>query len=280
MAKLSFSFFSLSYNYLGGIMKKYYQIIGLLGIMFLSFYYTERIANIVLNKRPLMIKINEEKDNYKIESVSAVIEGDYIIPGLFGREVNVKDSYYKMQRIDAFNKYYLVYEDIKPEVSIEDNKDKIIRKGNPKLSQVALVFEGESNLTNYLKSENIKASLLVDLKTYQKNSYFEQINNDLNNFKALENNLNLNKENKHVCVLNSNIKEICIKYHNYLVEPLLVFNNNNLIDIKNKIDKGSIILVKDNVSLDSLKLIIREINFKDLKMVYLSDLIREDYLNN
>ena len=42
-------------------MRKYYQYFGLALIMVFSFYYTDMIANIVLNKDPLMIEINKEK---------------------------------------------------------------------------------------------------------------------------------------------------------------------------------------------------------------------------
>ena len=35
-------------------MRKYYQYLGLALIMVFSFYYTEKIALIVLNKNPLM----------------------------------------------------------------------------------------------------------------------------------------------------------------------------------------------------------------------------------
>ena len=47
--------------------------------MVFSFYYTEEIATLVLNKNPLMIKINNEKNNYNIKSVNAIIDGNYII---------------------------------------------------------------------------------------------------------------------------------------------------------------------------------------------------------
>lgn len=65
-------------------MRKYYQYLGLALIMVFSFYYTEKIALIVLNKNPLMQEINQEKVNYEEAFVNASIEGDYIIPGING----------------------------------------------------------------------------------------------------------------------------------------------------------------------------------------------------
>ena len=88
-------------------MKKYYKMFGIALIMAFSFYYTERISLIVLNKSPLMITINEEKEKYSIKSVNALIDGNYIIPGVNGIEVNARDSYYRMQELEIFDKYYL-----------------------------------------------------------------------------------------------------------------------------------------------------------------------------
>ncbi len=243
--------------------------------MVFSFYYTEQISLIVLNKNPLMITINEEANNYNITSVNALIEGDYIMPGINGLEVNARESFYKMQEIDVFNKYFLVFNQVKPNISLEDNKNKIIKMGNKNLNKVSFILEKENDLSNYLKNNNIKASLLVDIDSYKKDSYFEVINNEVNGFKALENNLNLNKNNKHICVLNNGNKDICLKNKNYLIEPTIILNANNFIDIKNKIDKGSIILIKENVSLTYLKMLIKEINYKGLDIVYLSEIISE-----
>ena len=47
----------------GDLMRKYYQYFGLALIMIFSFYYTEKIALIVLNKNPLMQSIEEQKES-------------------------------------------------------------------------------------------------------------------------------------------------------------------------------------------------------------------------
>jgi len=106
-------------------MKKYYKMFGIALIMAFSFYYTEQISLIVLNKSPLMITINEEKEKYSIKSVNALIDGNYIIPGVNGIEVNARDSYYRMQELEIFDKYYLSFDQVKPNISLEDNKDNL-----------------------------------------------------------------------------------------------------------------------------------------------------------
>ena len=244
--------------------------------MIFSFYYTEKIALIVLNKNPLMQSIEEQKISYEEDYVNAVIDGDYIIPGINGLAVNTRESFYEMQEINTFNHYYLVFEQVKPEISLEDNKDKIIRKGNTKLKQVSLILSSESDISKYLQDNQYKADLLVDKSSYEKNSYFEVINHEVEAFSSLENTLNLNKENKRICVINEKNYDICLKNKNYLVEPTLILTSNNYIDVKNKLEKGSIILIDSQAILSDVKLLLKEINYKNYDIVYLSELISEE----
>lgn len=248
-------------------------------IMAFSFYYTDQIATIVLNKNPLMQSIKEQKANYEVSSVNAIIDGDYIIPGINGLEVNAKDTYYNMQKLEVFNKYYLVYEQTKPEVTLEKNKDKIIKQGNPKFRQISIILEEENNISDYLKSEKIQANILVTVATYQKNNYFEPINNEINGFKSLENSLNISKENKKLCIISENNKDLCKKNKSYLIEPTLFLKDNNLINVKNNIQNGSIIYISKNAHLSDVKLLLKEIKYKDLNVVYLSELISEENKN-
>lgn len=248
--------------------------------MAFSFYYTEKAAEIVLNKNPLMVTINEEAKNYNVEFVNAQIKDNYIIPGLNGLMVNAKESFYKMQESDIFNKYFLVYNQVKPDISLEDNKDKIINKGNSKLKKVSLILESNGEIGEYFKNKEIKADLLVTLDTYKAKGFFENINNDFSNFKSLENTLNLNKENKHICVVNDNNLEICKKNKKYLVEPTLTLKNANLSEVRKYVDSGSIIFISSRANLSDVLLILKEINYKDLEIVYLSELIDEKRILN
>lgn len=256
-------------------MKKYYGYFGLALIMVFSFYYTEQISTLVLNKNPLMMTIKEQADNYNVKSVNAEIIGENIIPGINGLYVNSRESFYAMQSEDIFNEYYLVFEQKKPDVTLEDNKDKLIISGNPNIRQVTLILETENEVSEYLKLNEFKASLLVDMNTYKDKNYFESLNNEIVGFKSLENNLTLNKENKHICVVNTDNKEICQKHKNYLVNPSLRLNNSNLLDIKKNLKNGSIIIIGDTATLSDVKILLKEIKYKDLELVYLSELISE-----
>ena len=259
-------------------MRKYYQYLGLALIMVFSFYYTEKIALIVLNKNPLMQSINEEKKYYEEEFVNAEIKGDYIIPGINGLVVNTRESFYNMQEIDAFNHYYLVFEQVNPDISLEDNKDKIIKQGNKRQKKVSLVLEKNNLVSDYLQENQYRASILVNVSTYEENNYFEVINNEVSSFESLENILNLNKENKHICVVNDGNYDICLEHKNYLVEPTLTLDSTNYIDVKNELDSGCIIFITSKARLSDVKLLLKEIKYKNYDVVFLSDLISESIL--
>ena len=166
-------------------MKKYFEYFGLALIMVFSFYYTDKIAAIVLNKNPLMITIKKEAENYNVASVNAIIEGDFITPGINGLVVNAKESFLSMQELDKFNNYFLVFDQKKPDVSIDNHKDKIIKRGNRKLKQVAFILEAENEVSTYFSTNNLKAAMLFKLDTYKRNSGFLVINNEVEGFKSL-----------------------------------------------------------------------------------------------
>ena len=256
-------------------MKKYYEYFGLALIMLFSFYYTEQISSIVLNKNPLMIAIKEKERDYEISAVSAIIDGDTIIPGIRGQKVNSRESFYRMQENNVFQDTFLVFDKIKPEISLEDHKDKIIKKGNPKLKKISFISENEGNISNYFKANKIPLSLLVTVETYKSKSYFEMINNEVTNFKSLENSLNLNKENKHICIINTSNKDICLKNKNYLVEPEYRLTGSNLTETKKGILNGGIIYLTKEAKLDDVIYLLMLAKYKGLTIVNLSELITE-----
>ena len=182
-----------------------------------------------------------------------------------------------MKAFGIFNEYYLVFDNIKPEISLEDNKDKIIKQGNKEKKAVAFLLEdGSEQIKNYLKENKIPASLLILESTYQNNSYFEQINNDKLKYKNVDSLLNKNNQNKNICYVKTMDRNVCQKDQKYLVEETFVLNSNNLVEAKKNLESGSIIFIQKNVSLEHLKLLIKEIGFKGLKMTTVSDLISEN----
>ena len=66
---------------------------------------------------------------------------------------------------------------------------------------------------------------------------------------------------------------------NYLVYdsvvPSITLKNSNVVSSINMVEKGSIILIDNNLSLDNFKIFLKSIKSKDLKIVYLSEIIKE-----
>jgi len=257
-------------------MKKFYKIIGLTSIMLFSFYYTEKIAIIMQNKSPIMQSINEVADDYTVSATNATIEGNYITPGIFGRMINKTKSFVNMKSFGIFNEYYLVFDKIKPDISINNNIDKIIKKGNKEKKSVAFLLENNQEIINYLIENNIDASILVTEEDYNKNNFLEQINNDKEKYNNVESLLNKNNQNKNLCYIKNLSIEFCKKQKKYLVEESFSLNSQNIVEAKNSIESGAIILIKETANLEEFKLLIKEINFKGLKIVKLSNLIDEN----
>ena len=257
-------------------MKYLFKYIGLGIFIVMAFYYTERFTNVVIRNSSLVNVINEESKNYNISPVSATIEDDYIIPGLNGYSVNVLKSYNNMRYLDTFNSYYLAYDKVTPNVSLENNKDKIIKYGNKNKNGVALIIKDNLDIITYAKEKEIKITRLVDRHTYDISETYEQINNEVEEYNKVEKMLNNGNRNKNICFINNNIKDVCMKYKKYLVESSIDMNNYNLSTIKNNIESGNIIFINDNVNLVDFKILVRQIYYQDLNIMYLSELISED----
>lgn len=228
------------------------------------------------NKSPIMQTIKTIEDAYFVNASNASIKDNYIIPGIMGRMVNATKSFVNMKAFGIFNEYYLIFDDVKPEISLEDNKDKIIKEGNKEKKSVAIILEDGNNiLKKYLKENKKTANILVTEQTYESNNYFEQINSDTNKYSNVESLLNKNNQNKNICYIKLVDKDFCIKEKKYLVEETFSLGANNIIEAKKKLDSGSIILIKKTATLDNLKLLIKEIEFKGLNIISLSELISE-----
>ena len=257
-------------------MKKYGKYILFSLLVLLSFYTTNKTANLVRNQDPILKEIRNISLEKKEDFVNAVIEDDYIIPGMYGSVVDELKSLSKMKEQDVFNNLYLVSQPIKPDISLSDNLDKIIIKGNSKKQQVSFVIDENSSkkIKDYLVKNSIKASLLITKDNFSKDSYFEQINNDFKNYKELDKTLKKNKINTNICVLdnnNSNLK-FCKSKKKYLVKPEIFLDKTNIIEAKEALSSGSIIYIKDATYLDCL---VEYIKSKDLKILTLSQLISE-----
>ena len=209
-------------------MKKYIKYFLLTFIILASFYITEKGALFSKSKDPIMQSIINYSKEHNIEAVNAIINDNYIIPGMYGKRVNQIKSLMKMKSDGVFNSLFLITDIVKPNISLENNKDKIITKANANKKAISFILENdETSVITFLISNKIKASILVDEKSINNQEFFEQINNDFNNYMKVEKILNKNKNNKNICIISRNNKDFCLRHHKYLVKPTFVFNSSS-----------------------------------------------------
>ena len=88
-----------------------------------------------------------------------------MIPGLKGKEINIKKSYQRMKKINNFRESLLVFNEILPTKSINNNYDKVIISGNPNIKQVSIILNITdeylfNSIDKILKSNNVYANIL------------------------------------------------------------------------------------------------------------------------
>lgn len=281
-------------------MKKIFEVIGLISLVCFSFFYTEKISTVIRGNDDLLKQIEEIKQQYKVEAIDAVIDGDTIIPGVSGSKIDVNSSYKKMKKVNTFNSNLLVYEDVKPNVSVSGVYDKYIISGNKSKKEVGLLFlvENRTNIDKIiavLKKYDIKATFYVDGNWFEQNN--EKIISMIEDGHVIGNlgynyrydisgiswmNTIVTKvghQNATYCYVeenNADILNICNNNRSYTIKPSLIVDKYPLITIKKNMTSGSIISLKINDQLNNeLSLIIEYIHSKDLDIVTLAELLDE-----
>ena len=177
-----------------------FKYIGIISLLIFSFYLTDGVTNLAINSNLLMQTIKENKNKYLIESVNATIESNTIIPGIKGKKVNELDSYLNMKDFGSFNTNYLIYDYYYPDITLNNNKDKIIISGNKSIRQVSFLIKNNKGILDYFKKNNLVYSKLIKLNV---EFDIENINieNYSNKFNDLNTILNKNNLNKKICIL-------------------------------------------------------------------------------
>jgi len=279
-------------------MKKIIKILGLFSLIGFSFFYTDKVIDVALEQDEIMIKINNIKENYKISPSDATITENGMIPGINGKKINVEGSYNNMRSIGLFQENYLVFDKIKPNISIYDYYHKKIIQGNSAKHMVSLVFiikdeKYIEEIYNLTKEKNIKIDFFVD---------YNFLNTHTNMLKKLENitihsygtngiyspdillfSKNLieritKKETDYCLEINKNQAiSICTENKMFTITPNIIAKNNLYNEIKTKLQSGSIILIDTNTqNIENLKVSIDYIKAKGLTIGHLSELINEE----
>ena len=274
-------------------MKNIIKLIGLTCLVCFSFFYTEKVIDVVNEQDEIMIKLNKIKDNFGYKKIEAIINDDTIIPGIVGKEIDIDASYKEMKQVGIYKEMLLKYKDIELANKIENNLDKYIIKGNNEKKQISLITIIDSNYKLNLidKIDYVNLNLFVDyniisnnISKLKKNNFniYNFANNGIYNKDIIiyTNNLiekNYNKS-QYCLALNKNkdTLDICSNSQMNTIIPNININNNLYKEIKNNLNKGNIIKIEvNNKNISELKLASEFIKSKGYKIVFLDDLLNE-----
>lgn len=281
-------------------MKKILKPISAIFLLIFSFYYTNKVVDIIREKDPIMQQIRLSSEKYQIESVDARVIGDSIIPGKSGREIDYEESYTRMKQYGMYNEALTTFKEVEPTISIEDYYDKYIVQGNADKKSVALVFKinGDKNfqnLINILNTKNIKTTLFIDglflenntskiqtllnheieLLSYD-NKYDELYFNSALNYMA-----SLTKKDPKFCYAEYDQKEVlelCSKLELHTIIPTIRVTEYPYKTIKGKLSNSAIISFPlTDQMINELSLIIDYISQKGYSFLTLEELLSEGF---
>jgi len=283
------------------MLKNISQYLGVIILVLFSFYYTDKAVEIIRRNDPVMKEILTNQDNFKLESVNAIIKGDTIIPGMNGIEINIDESYKRMKQINGYYESLLMFSEIIPDESILQQYDKFIISGNTLRSDIALLIK-VSNITNLEKiykiflEKNTLATFFIDGNVIENNmdlayeiasdgfqienyGYNEVYSED--NFRWTNNMIfsitNLEPKFCYSDYHDYEVLNLCSKNKMYTVNPTLKVTNNPFYTIKNNLKEGSIISLNlTEETIKELPTIISYINQKGYNIVTLNEIISED----
>ena len=279
-------------------MKKVFQIIGLISLTIFSFFLTDKTVTVVNNLDDLMQEVKLNNKNYQSNAINATINGNTIIPGIRGRKVNINKSYKNMKKNGYYSDKLYIYDYDKPKISLEDNFDKYIIKGNPSKRLASLIFlvKSEDDITgilNVLNNYSINGTFFVDENWFYNNnklvgqmisqghnvySYYSDYSNE--NYEWVDMVIKrISRKSISFCYSdneNKNTIDICSNKGNYTIKPQVISSITPLVDIKDKLESGSILSLTVNPELKKeLSTIIIYIKSRGLKLVNLVDNISE-----
>lgn len=237
-------------------MKRVFKVIGLFSLFIFSFVLTEKTALVIKDMDEIMISIKENKGKYNFDSIDAVIKNNGIVPGISKREVDVNASYQKMKEYGKYNPDFYVYKYTLPNVSITNNKDKYIIKGNHNKRMVSLNFILEDNyfkdILNILEQKNIKATFFITEEFLSSNlDLVYTLISDGYNFGIIDNsntnydwfNTIINKvgkqDNMYCHYKNKNTVKKCMKINGFTIRGIDI-KDNYLSAVVNNLNSGVI----------------------------------------
>jgi len=280
-------------------MKNVIKLTGLVTLILFSFFYSDKVMEVIREEDSIMIELKEMEDLYRVEAIDASVVSNTIIPGVNGRSINLDKSYKEMKSIGVVNNNMLVYDTIKPTISITNNRDKFIIKGNSNKQIVSLVFllDSDKYLSeleeivsdkgivvnyfvdyDYLVNNTTKIKGMSDREFYSYGSDGEYTPDNL----LFSNNLitRISNNEANLCLdstMSNDVIKLCSENNLYTITPSIVAFEDAYKTIKENVSSGSIILIDINKeNINNLSTIIDYILGKGLKIEGLSSLITEE----
>lgn len=139
--------------------------------------FSQVVNDVAKSEDTLYQKIQEKSSDYQEPPQNAVIDKVWKkTPGLNGVKVNVDKSYEQMKKGDAYDETLLVYEQIPPEITLEELPAAPIYRGHPDKDMVAFLInvswgtEYIPSILNILKENKIKATFFIEGKWAKENA--------------------------------------------------------------------------------------------------------------
>lgn len=276
-------------------MRKFFEYIGILSLACFSFFFTEKTVNVLKESDGIMIEIKKAEQKWQTKSIDAIIEKDTIIPGIYGKTIDIQKSYNKMKRVGTYEENLLVYKKIAPQISFEKKYDKYIISGNPQKNMVTLLFLIEENtetdkLEKIIEQKNIHATFFIDGAWFEQNNekvlLWADKNYTIGNLSYKRDYSNssfvwmdtiikkIGNQKVSFCYNEKEDKkalQVCSLNKDYTVRPTIIIDKYPLSEVKEKLSAGSIIAFPVNdIVLRELPVIIEYIKAKGYKIENLS----------
>ena len=275
------------------MIKKITSVLFLVVAAGFSFFYTEKAIKIARNNDPIMLKINNAKEDFTINLVEPIINKDEYVSGINGCEIDKDESYSKMKQNGEYDENLLVMKEIKNK---NTSKNKYIINGNKKERKVSINFlilkKIDENLLNFIKNKKIEINFFVDGNFLEENlDYIKNIssygnvynygrNGDyLDKYIIYDNNLieTISNNNSNYCITDKKDNEILNSCNNYDMNVIKTkyYTNDDMIEIKENLSNGNIITISNLDDVSKIKIYINYILSKGYDIVNLDKLLNE-----
>lgn len=273
-------------------MKKFFEYIGILSLVCFSFFLTDKTVSVVQEIDDIMIQIRKEQENYNQNGIDATINGNYIIPGLPKKTVNIEKSYNEMKKVGVYNSNLYIYDIEKPIENLSNHLDKYIVSGNSKKRYVSIIlilketklemissYLNERKFSVVLSNEAIQSQIKEVEKMIENGNEFIMGEEKKQEFVSLKQKLNTLKNPATICYnpMESNEFLSLCKKNEYYTVTSKVISKNPLSKTKELLMPGAFLTFEvNNQFLKEFPTILSYIESRGYEIKPLSIHIKED----